>query len=139
MSVITINQPGANGTNGAAANFEWGGGLSATTGVRFPDAFAASFGVSSGDSTAEILIPFPCTIDRYTVKLHGTIAADCTCTIRINSVDSALTVTITAGNTSASDNVHSASVAIGDVVTMKVVLSAASAGANFSCSLGYHA
>lgn len=97
--------------------------------LGIPAATTTYYG-SSYDSTTETDSKFPCpvagTVKNLYVSADGAISGANTAifTVRKNGADQAVTCTVTAGALTANDTTHSFTVALGDLLSVKLVTSA---------------
>jgi hypothetical protein len=122
VTTLILNKPGSAGTDGVSTLLPFG---SSTFGGTTSPCFIDPWYLEGACSTTEQTIVVPAgTISGLRVFMLA-IASNVTFTIRVNGADTALTVTITAGGTTAVDSTHSVVVNAGDQVSLKSVTSAA--------------
>lgn len=108
----------------------------ATTANRFPFLGAISAAPTANQFNSEFVSPVAQTIAGIFVAVRGSVVATTlACTVLINGVSSACTVTLGSSATTASATGFSVAVAAGDVVGMLLVEGAATAQAAFNCTI----
>jgi hypothetical protein len=120
MGTVNINARGAAGTNGQSAQLAWRSLSLAGFATQYLHAWQAVAIASASSAVSKIAVPLPAVIKNMRA-LSDALAVGVTYTVQINGVDTSLTCTISASNTTASDTTHSASVAAGDLITLKAV------------------
>lgn len=125
MTAFTVNAPGAMGSNGVSAPLEWGAqDYGNSTSARFLYAWNNHASGSSTEAQSEIVVPVPGTL-RNLRALADAITPTVVYTIRVNGVDTTITLSLATLATSGLDSAHTAALAQGDVVTLKTVTSSA--------------
>ncbi len=128
IGVLTCNTGNGNSIN-----------LSATQYAQF--GFGNS--VSNSEAARQCVIPFACTLKNFYVRTQSSQSGtgDLVITIRQNTADTAITLTVTAGSAAGtfSDTTHSFAVAAGDLVSIKNANAATAASATiYTYSLGMY-
>lgn len=77
-------------------------------------------GYSTTEATRTSVIPTSGTLSKMYILLNSTLTGTFIVTVRVNGVDTALTTTVTAGNTTANNTSNTISVSPGDRVTVSV-------------------
>lgn len=119
----------------------WGQlGSNAATAVRFLDFGNVRDATHATEESSAQVMSVSGTVTKLLVSHFSALTTDTvTYTLRVNSVDTALTCTVAANATAASDLAHTASFAIGDRLSIKSVQSSTQSNAALgaSVSLGY--
>lgn len=127
---------GAAGATGATGSSAGGFGFwSAASGPATPTASFLpagpyDFGTAVGnENNSEFFVPRAGTARNLRINIIGTTCtADCVYTLRVNGADSALTCTLSAGTTAASDTSHTVSLSANDMLSLKVIEGATATG-----------
>lgn len=91
--------------------------------------YDAGLGTQIGENASSVFVPRAGTARNLRVNILGTsCTADCVYTLRVNGSDSALTCTLSAGTTAASDTSHSVSLSANDKISLKVAEGATATG-----------
>jgi hypothetical protein len=130
VTAYTCSERGAPGVNGQSTLLSWrSGDHGNSTSARFFHAWNAD--VTTADPTESITIivmPVAGILQNMSVTSGG-ITPTANYTIRINGVDTAITVPLATTATSGSDTTHTATVTVGDSITVKSITSVADATA----------
>lgn len=126
MTAFTIDNVGPTGANGAAALLSWRAvNYGGTTSQRFLFRRYVDLAVSAVETPSKTPISTAGVLRNLLVggdaAIGGGVSA--TYTVRVNGVDTALTVTLSSGTQSGSDTTHSVSVSPGDQVSLSTLTS----------------
>lgn len=120
MTAFTANNPGARGAGTGGALLRFGALVINSASTRF----LYMWGFASGGPVVDpgSRVPAACTLSVMRARLDTAVSGNITFTILLDGVATALTCTITAGNTSASDLTHTVSIPKGSKVSCQVTL-----------------
>ena len=127
MTAFTVDNVGPTGANGAAALLAWRSlNYGGTTSTRYLHRRFVDLAVSSSETPSKIPLSSAGVLRNLLVGGDNSIGGGTSVayTVRVNGVDTALTVTLSSGTQSGSDTAHSVSVASGDVASLSTLTSA---------------
>lgn len=124
---------GATGATGSSAGgFAYWSAASGPSNISAAFLIALPYDIGLGTATetpSSVFVPRAGTARNLRINVLGSsCTADCTYTLRVNGSDSALTCTLSAGTTAASDTSHSVSLSANDKISLKVVEGATATG-----------